>query len=381
MSDYRDLLEKTRRSFQPPDGGIDEIYLGRDRRRRHQRVTAGAVGLAIGLAVIFAGSGAIHFGGQTPADDSPTTIRFGQIAITTDGSIWLIDPSTGNLSRSVDLPTGLGLGGYTITGFTWSPDGTRFAYVTEQRGTVRVYDLETGQTSTIVPCGSPSRYHAGCARSVAWSPDGSRIAVSGGRGLYLVDPDGSNPTALIQLTVRQDGFVGPATWSPDGSAIAFSGSLPGSRDVPAIYEVDADGTNVRVLLKQPGAASVSGPRWSPDGSQIAYLVAARGSGFAHTPAPPIIPQVWIIDADGSNPRQVFEGGACCAGGNWTGLSWSPDGSKIAFIATPPETPYDRPHDAQSVRPRLYAIDPLSGTAQVIATDMPLAGPPVWQPTP
>jgi Tol biopolymer transport system component len=374
MSDYRDLLEKTRRSFQPPHGGLEEIYRGRDRRRRRQRVSAGAVGLAIGLAVILAGSGVIQVGEQ-PIGHSPTTLRFGQIALTTDGSLRLIDPSTGNVSKVLDLRTGAGRGGYTVTGFTWSPEGTRFAYVTEQRGTVRVFDLETNKTSTIVPCDSPPPYHAGgCARYVAWSPDGSRIAVSGGRGLDLVDPDGSNPTTLIDLKARRDGFVGPATWSPDGSTIAFSGSLPGSRDIRAIYEVNADGTNIRVLLKQPGSVWVSSPRWSPDGSQIAYLVAAHTPGFAYKPAPPIIPQVWIIEADGSNPRLVFEGGSCCAGGDSTGLSWAPDGSKIAFIATPPGKQYG------SGRPRLYAIDPLTGTAQVIATNMPFK-PPVWQPAP
>ena len=229
--------------------------------------------------------------------------------------------------------------------------------------------------SLIAPCDAPPPYHVGCMLNLAWSPDGSRIALSGSRGLDLIDPDGSNRTMLIDLSDRR-GYVGPPTWSPDGATIAFTARFPASPDPQAIYEVDADGSNLKVLFDQPGSASPNGLRWSPDGSQIAYLVTVRSPDPVGSQGPsPIIPQVWIVDADGSHPSELFEGGACCSGGSWTGLSWSPDGTKIAFIGTPPGSPYG------SKDVRLYALDPESGHAQVLAPHVALSGPPAWQPVP
>jgi WD40 repeat protein len=369
MTDHRALLEQTRDRFPEPSMPVERIYRARDRRRRSQRVAAGVVGLAIAVAAIVVGSSVVRSGDEpphVPASQLPT----GRIALPTGDTVMLLDPRTGDRSE-VNLRTGAG--GYTVSGFTWAPDGTKFAYVTEQQATVRVVDLGTNTISTIVPCGSPAPYHPGCARFVAWSPDGSRIAVSGGGGLELMDLDGSHRTTLLMLRPAQDGYVGPATWSADGRSLAFAASLPGYRDLQAIYEVNADGSHLRPLFEQPGSGAVAGPRWSPDGSTIAYLVAAHGPGFDHTPAPPIVPQVWLVDADGSHPRELFEGGACCSGGTWTGLSWSPDGTEIAFIGTPPGSAYG------TRAPRLYAIDPAGGPARVIAPHVPLGGPPAWQP--
>jgi len=371
MTDPRALLEKTSERFREPQMPVERIYRARDRRRRGQRVAAGVVGLAVAVAAIVIGSSVVRSGGQPP-DVPASEIPSGQIALMDGDSLTLLDPPTGSFSK-VNLRTGRG--GYTVTGFAWAPDGTRFAYVTEQQATVRVVDLATDRISTVVPCASPAPFHPGCARFVTWSPDGSRIAVSGGGGLELRDPDGSHPTTLLSLTPAQDGSVGPASWSPDGRSLVFTGRLPGYHDPHAIYEMKADGSDLRPLFEQPGSGSVQEPQWSPGGSTIAYLVAARAPGYAHSPAPPILPQVWLVDADGSHPRMVFQGGACCAGGSWTGLSWSPDGTEIAVIATPPGTRYGTRGS------RLYGISPEGGPWRVIAPHVALSGPPAWQPGP
>ena len=91
----------------------------------------------------------------------------------------------------------------------WSPDGSRFAYTSflpaggSGAEPVRLYHLASGKVSTIVSC-EPDR--APCASGVAWSPDGTRIALSYG-GLDLVDPDGFNRTTLIDA--RRKGW----TWA------------------------------------------------------------------------------------------------------------------------------------------------------------------------
>jgi Tol biopolymer transport system component len=366
MSEYRTALEQTRERFPAPELPLERVLRRRDRRRRNQRLAAGAVGLAIALAAILIGTSVIRSDVERPAHLTPPQIHNGLIALPGGDTLTLLDPQTGTRS---ELSLRTGRGGYTVSGFAWSPDGTKFAYATFQQGTVRVFDLKTDTISTIVPCGAPPPYRVGCMFYLAWSPDGSRIALSGSGGLDLIDPDGSNRTTLIDSRGAR-GNVGPPTWSPDGATIAFTARLPASSDHLAVYEVDADGSNLKVLFEQPGI-SPSSLRWSPDGSRIAYLVSVYPHPNLATSLS--IEQVWIVNADGSRPSKLFEGGACCGGGLAPGLSWSPDGTKIAFLGTPPGT--------FGSDGRLYALDPDSGHAHVLATHVPLYGLLAWQPVP
>jgi Tol biopolymer transport system component len=376
--DDRDLFERAVRRFPPPERSLDRLIARRDRKQRNQRITGGVVGIAIAIAAVLVGTSIIRSDQERSADLTPPLMHNGLIALPSGDTLPLFDPRTGTRSER-NLRTGRG--GYTVVGFAWSPDGSKFAYTTEQQATVRVYDLEAETISRIVPCEAPPPYHEGCMLNVAWSPDGSRIALSGPGGLDLVDPDGSNRTTLIDLSGAR-GYVGSATWSPDGATIAFTARIPGSVDLQAIYEIDADGSNLRALFDQPGSVGPRGLHWSPDGSRIAYIVDVPQPPLTGPGGPyPVIPQVWIVDADGSPPSKLFEGGACCAGGNWTGLSWSPDGTKIAFIGTPPGTPYGAQSGETNTDPRLYAIDPEDGSVRVLDRYVCLCGPPAWQPVP
>jgi Tol biopolymer transport system component len=368
MIDDRDLFERAVRRFPPPERSFDRLITRRDRKRRNQRIAAAAVGIAIAVAAVLVGTSVIRSEQRRPAHRIPFS-NDGLIALPGGDTLTLLDPQTGVRSQ---LSLRTGGGGYEVVGFAWSPDGTKFAYTTWQQGTVRVFDLKTNTISTIVPCRASPPDRAGCMLNLAWSPDGSRIALSGSGGLDLIDPDGSNRTTLI----GQQGYVGSTTWSPDGASIAFTADLPSSPDRTAIYEVDADGSNLRVLLEQPGFARLAeNLRWSPDGTRIAYLVNGDQPPLYPGGPHPLSPQVWIMGPDGSRPSKLFEGGACCAGGSRSGLSWSPDGTKIVFIGTPPGSAYG------SNDGRLYALDPDDGNAQVLATHVSLTGPPAWQPAP
>ena len=76
-----------------------------------------------------------------------------------------------------------------------------------------------------------------------WSPDGKKVLFAQGQSLYLAGKDGSEPHPLVDVS-------GPADWlrwSPDGKVIRFS--LTNSKDnTTALWEVSADGTNLRPLL-------------------------------------------------------------------------------------------------------------------------------------
>lgn len=163
---------------------------------------------------------------------------------------------------------------------------------------------------------------------IAWSPDGSRIAyldaIPAERGIYVADPDGSDPVKLTDGA--NDAWP---SWSPDGSKIVFSSSAddptlptcePGAdfRCPTDVYVVDADGTDLTRLTDD--AAPEYQPAWSPNGDRIAFV---RSSGGTAGEAP----LIFTMDVDGSDVRQASSG----EGGSDFSPSWSPDGSRIAFV--------------------------------------------------
>lgn len=63
------------------------------------------------------------------------------------------------------------------------------------------------------------------------------------------------------------------------------------------------------------------PGWSPDGTRLAVAVFPRTGGQR---------ELWVIDADGSDPHLV------ASADNVSAPSWSPDGSTIAYVAATPQ---------------------------------------------
>ncbi|MEO2006109.1 MAG: LpqB family beta-propeller domain-containing protein [Candidatus Poribacteria bacterium] len=113
---------------------------------------------------------------------------------------------------------------------------------------------------------------------------------------------------------------GSPAWSPNGQSIAFTVGFGGSSD---IYVMDADGSNPRKLADHAG--NLTSPTWSPDGKSIAF---ASHSVFS-LDGPPTSADIYVMDADGANqrnltnhPRRDFS------------PTWSPDGKSIAFASAP-----------------------------------------------
>ncbi len=120
-----------------------------------------------------------------------------------------------------------------------------------------------------------------------------------------------NGARAHQIT-RGTGLMGWPQVSPDGKTVALVSEASGHMD---LWAMDVDGSNLRQLTF--GAAQDFGQSWSPDGRQLAFASESEGNL-----------QVWVVDADGHNPRQLTQLGTT----NYA-PSWSPDGRWIAFIAS------------------------------------------------
>jgi Tol biopolymer transport system component len=204
----------------------------------------------------------------------------------------------------------------------WSPDGTTIAFVGGS-GDVGSGDFES-DIYTVHPDGSGrTKLTTAAYAGLAWSPDGGRILFSdqlpGGPQLFVIDSDGSNRR---QLTFGPPISLSSFSWSPDSRRI-----LIGRFEPSRIVVVNADGSGERDLIQPGDQQSDGGARWSPDGRTIAFL---------RWVAPPPdryygIQNLWVVEADGSNPRNV-SGFTFDGDGYVGGYDWASDSDRLVFTS-------------------------------------------------
>jgi TolB protein len=144
------------------------------------------------------------------------------------------------------------------------------------------------------------------------SPDFSKgyvWAIYPSYDIFTANADGSN---LKQLTDTA-GYDAEATISPNGKKIVFTTMRSGDLD---IYTMDTDGRNVRRLTTELGYDG--GAFFSADNKQIVYRsfhpktpeqVARYKQKLAENLIEPTVFEVWVMNADGTNKRQVTRLGA------------------------------------------------------------------------
>jgi len=145
--------------------------------------------------------------------------------------------------------------------------------------------------------------------------------------IYSAKPDGSG---LKRLTATP-GYDAEATISRDGKKIVFTSVRDGDLE---IYTMDANGKNVRRLTHEAGYDG--GAFFSADGKKIVYRAQrpaseAEAADYKALLAKGLVRpgklELWVMDADGSNKRQVTRNGAA----NF-GPFWHPDGKRIIFAS-------------------------------------------------
>jgi WD40 repeat protein len=162
-----------------------------------------------------------------------------------DVVVW--DSATGDARLTLRL-------GFDASSLAWSPDGTRLAVGGSHR--VTLFDAGTGEPWLSL--------HGRSADSVAWSPGGAEVAFADGKRILVWNTETGEVGTWEAKGHRADSVV----WSPDGAQLAsgctscFSGS-------GGVVVWDVEKGEARLSLEEEGASSVA---WSPDGMQLACEV-------------------------------------------------------------------------------------------------------------
>lgn len=168
---------------------------------------------------------------------------------------------------------------------SWSPDGTRVAYVSfeAKKPVVYVQNLVTRQRIAVAN-------YKGNNSAPSWSPDGSRLAVAlsknGYTQIYTVNATGGS---LRQLTNTRSINTEPQ-FSADGQWIYFTSDRSGG---PQIYKTGVNGGDAR-RVTFAGSYNIS-PRVSPDGRSLAYI-SRRNGGF----------QLYLMDLENGQEQRLSD---------------------------------------------------------------------------
>jgi Tol biopolymer transport system component len=241
----------------------------------------------------------------------------------------------------------------------FSPDGRKIIYQAEERGTdnpfyqIFVQDLSLGHPRRV----SPGVGKTTCSH---FRPDGKKVIFasthldpearkhytaeyqrraeerkSGHRRRYVWDFDPSfdifeaNPdgTALRRLT-KARGYDAEGSYSADGKHIVFCSNRSGPKNLE-LYVMDADGRNVRQLTHAPGCYN-GGPFFSPDGTRVIFRSDRKKKDHL---------QLYVINSDGTGERALTD--------DLDWVFWAPywykDGKHIIYTAADHSNPLKRPN--------------------------------------
>ena len=159
---------------------------------------------------------------------------------------------------------------------TWSPDGTKIAFV--RGGDLMTMNADGTGTTNLTAAFTPS------IQQPSWSPAGDEIAFAAQSRIWVAGTGGSTPRQFQTAT----GAHNPS-WSPDATALAY-GTLTEVRLIASNGAADAPLTG--------GLREVWDLAWSPDGTKIAFINDPAGASDA------IQERLYMVNADGTGAGPV-----------------------------------------------------------------------------
>jgi Tol biopolymer transport system component len=246
----------------------------------------------------------------------------------------------------------------------FSFDETKFSYQRHHPGAeecdqIYMYDLESGREKRIstgygrttcsyfLPGDSLILYASTHLADSACPPppdfsQGYTWAIYPGYDIFVADTNGH----LLRQLTNSPGYDAEATVSPTGDKIVFTSMRTGDIE---LFSMNLDGSNVRQLTNVPGYDG--GAFYSWDGKKIVFR-ASRHEGadldryralLKQNLVRPSRMELYVMDADGKNMRQVTNNGVA----NF-GPFWHPDGEHIIFASNMSD-PKGRDFDLYMIR--------------------------------
>jgi Tol biopolymer transport system component len=182
--------------------------------------------------------------------------------------------------------------------------------------------------------------------------------------IYEAKPDGSDPHRLTTT----EGYDAESTWCAKGGKFVFTSDRDGDLD---LYEMDDKG-NVKRLTNMPGYDG--GAFYNADCTEIVFrgfhptgaALDEYRSLLAKHLVKPTVMELFVMNADGSNVRQITQTGAA----NFCPF-FTPDGKRIIYSSNAGD-PKGREFD-------LYLISKAGGTPERITTAPGFDGFPMFSP--
>lgn len=189
---------------------------------------------------------------------------------------------------------------------TWSPDGTWIMFDSAREGALWSDDLREKNywnfrnLFVVRPDGTELRRLTrlpGYNGNPSWSPRGTRVAFLSDRGgtynVFTMGLDGEDQRQLTYWDIDEVGAGGGyARWSPDGTRLVFQGRrADADRESPGLYVMSAEGGEMHLITNVKDWM----PDWSPTGGWIAFVRSTE-------PA-----QIWAVRPDGSGLTQLTSG--------------------------------------------------------------------------
>jgi Tol biopolymer transport system component len=233
---------------------------------------------------------------------------------------------------------------------SWSPDSSRIVFQSDRTDPDVTDGYEIQDVFTMRPDGTDVLKitdSLGFSGHPSWSPDGRSILFDADRadyptrqGIYIIPADGSAPPQRLTSLPAGSNWQELARFSPDGSRIVFNegrggnelrnhreGALVGEQ--AALFTMRSDGSDLRQITSW--GLHGADADWSPDGRRLVFSSQPVHIGDIGT--------VMVIDADGTNPKDVTKDHGLTGIGQenafWYEESfnavWSPDGTKILFV--------------------------------------------------